>query len=73
MRHSAFESLLRSWVLRIRMFFGYIPNIEWLRVRLSREIVLDRARAQAAIAETERCLHLRATGGNCVRFASRVR
>lgn len=61
--------MLRRFVLTIRELFGYEPNLEWLRVRLNRAVVLDRARAQAAIAETERCLRLRATGGLCRRFA----
>lgn len=51
------------------MFFGF-PNIEWVRVWLRREIVLDRARAQAAIAETERCQPLLAAGRSRTRFAS---
>ena len=53
----------------VRMAFAYIPNVEWLRARVSRAIVFDRARAQAAIGETERCLRLRAAGGPCSRFS----
>jgi len=60
---------LRRLLLLVREVFGYEPNVEWLRVLLNRAVVLDRARAQAAIAETERCLRLRAQGGFCRRFA----
>ena len=49
-------------VLRLRMAFGYIPNVEWLTAQLSRAVALDRARAHMAIAELERCLPLRRTG-----------
>ncbi len=64
---------LRELALRTRALFGYVPNVEWLRVSVSRAVLLDRARAQAAIGETERCLRLRAAGGRCVRFAARAR
>jgi hypothetical protein len=66
-------SSLRRLVLVIRELFGYIPNREWIRAQLSRATALDRARAQAAIGETERCLRLRAAGGYCGRFAAPVR
>ncbi len=59
---------LRKVVLRVRVVFGYIPNVEWFRVEISRATLFDRARAHAAIAETERCLRLRADGGRCLRF-----
>jgi hypothetical protein len=65
--------LTQRLVLVIREVFGYIPNAEWLRAQLSRATVLDRARAQAAIGETERCLRLRADGGDCRRFAAPVK
>jgi hypothetical protein len=59
------------------MFFSYVqhlvPNAEWLRAQLSRATVLDRACAQVAIGETERCLRLRADGGDCRRFAAPVK
>jgi hypothetical protein len=64
---------LKQLVLWIRTALGYVPNAEWLRAQLSRAIVLDRARAQAAIAETERCLRVRDAGGGCARFPSHVR
>jgi hypothetical protein len=54
--------------LRLRMLFGYVPNVEWLRVVLSRAVILDRARAHAAIAEMERCLALQRRGGLCSRL-----
>jgi len=44
------------------MLFGYIPNVEWLRASLSRAVALDRAKADLAIAELERCLRLRRSG-----------
>jgi hypothetical protein len=61
--------LVKAILLRIRMSLGYIPNMEWFRVRLSRAVVLDRARAHAAIAELERCLTIARNGGHCSRFA----
>lgn len=64
---------LSAIVLRVRAWFGYVPNVEWLRVQLSRAILFDCARAHAAIVETERCLRLRASGGWCRRFAEPVR
>jgi hypothetical protein len=66
-------SFVQHLVLVIREVFGYIPNAEWVRVQVSRATVLDRARAHAAIGETERCLRLRADGGDCQRFAAPVR
>lgn len=65
--------LIQHLVLGVRELFGYIPNVEWLRAQLSRATVLDRARAQATIGETERCLRLRAGGEYCRRFAAPVR
>jgi len=59
---------LRRLLLQVREVFGYEPNVAWLRARLSRAVALDCARAQGAIAETERCLRLRAQGGFCARF-----
>lgn len=50
------------------MHFGHVPNVEWLHAELSRAVALDRARAHAAIAELERCLTLRRTGGRCPRL-----
>jgi hypothetical protein len=35
--------MLRRLALRLRLFFGYIPNVEWFRAGLSRAIALDRA------------------------------
>ena len=64
---------LKQLFRRIRIALGYVPNVEWFRAQLSRAIVLDRARAQAAIGETERCLRLRAAGDRCARFSSHVR
>lgn len=64
---------LSALALAVRVWFGYVPNVEWLRVRLSRATLFDRALAHAAIAETERCLRLRASGGRCRRFAEAVR
>jgi hypothetical protein len=61
---------LRRLATLVRGLFGDVPNVEWLRAQLSRAVVLDRARAQAAIGETERCLRLRAAGGYCGRFAT---
>ena len=61
--------ILRRVVLRFRKLLGYVPNVEWLRARLSRATLLDRALAQAAFGEAERCLRQRATGGYCGRFA----
>ena len=55
-------------LLRLRILFGYVPNEDWLRARLSRQVVIDRARAQAAIGELERCLHVRVRGGSCPRL-----
>jgi len=60
----------RNLLRRIPLVFGYIPNMEWLRVQLSRAVVLDRARAHAAIAELERCLDIYRAGGHCTRFVS---
>jgi hypothetical protein len=54
--------------LHLRMWFGYVPNVEWLRATLSRGVALDRAQAHAAIAEMERCLVLRRRGGLCARL-----
>lgn len=59
---------LTKLVLRIRMLFGHVPNAEWLRAGLNRAVALDRARAHAAIAELERCLTLRRSGGDCRRL-----
>jgi hypothetical protein len=56
------RSALANAALRLRMAFGYIPNVDWLRAQLSRAVALDRARAHMAIAELERCLLLRRTG-----------
>ena len=56
------RSALADAVLRLRIAFGYIPNVEWLTAQLSRAVALDRARAHMAIAELERCLSLRRTG-----------
>jgi hypothetical protein len=49
-------------VQRIRIALGYVPNVEWFRVQLSRAVALDRARAHLAIAELERCLAQRRSG-----------
>jgi hypothetical protein len=54
--------MLRRLTLRLRLFFGYIPNVEWFRAELSRAVALDRARAHLAVAEFERCLLLRRHG-----------
>ncbi len=59
---------LRRLALRLRMSFGYVPNMEWLRARLSRAVALDRARALGAISELERCLVLQGRGGVCLRL-----
>ena len=48
--------------MRLRIFLGHGPNVEWLRAELSRAVALDRARAHIAIAELERCLLLRRKG-----------
>jgi hypothetical protein len=63
--------MLNHLVLQLRMFFGYVPNMEWFRAGLSRAVALDRARAHAAIAELERCLLVERTGGRCGRLAVR--
>jgi hypothetical protein len=60
--------IFRNLALRLRMLFGYVPNAEWLRVILNREVLFDRARAQAAIAEMERCLTLQRRGDLCARL-----
>jgi hypothetical protein len=60
--------MLTRLVLWVRVRFGYVPNVEWLRAELSRAVALDRARAHAAIAEMERCLTLHRTGGECRRL-----
>jgi hypothetical protein len=65
-QHAARE--MKRLVLRLRVFFGYVPNLEWFRVQLSRSVVLDRAPAHAAIAEIEPCLTLRKQGGSCRRL-----
>jgi hypothetical protein len=57
-------------ILRLRIALGHVPNVEWLRVEISRAVVLDRARAHAATAELERCLRLRRTGGRCARLGA---
>jgi hypothetical protein len=54
--------LVRRLALQMRMLFGFIPNVEWLRASLSRAVALDRAKAHLAIAELERCLLLRRSG-----------
>jgi hypothetical protein len=54
--------MLRRLALQTRMLFGYIPNVEWLRASLNRAVALDRAKADLAIAELERCLLLRRSG-----------
>jgi hypothetical protein len=54
--------MLARLVMRVRIFLGYVPNVEWLRAGLSRAVALDRARAHIAIAELERCLLLRRSG-----------
>jgi hypothetical protein len=54
--------MLLRLVRRVRELFGYIPNLEWVQVSLSRAVALDRARAHLAIAELERCLLLRRNG-----------
>lgn len=46
-------------LFRLRVAFGYVPNVEWLRAHLSRTATLDRAKAHLAIFELERCLLLR--------------
>jgi hypothetical protein len=68
MPHVARSPMLTRLVMWVRMRFGYVPNVEWLRAELSRAVALDRARAHAAIAELERCLTLRRTGGACRRL-----
>ena len=59
---------IRTLVLRIRVLLGYVPNQDWLRALLVRQVVIDRARAQAAIGELERCLQVRLSGGSCPRL-----
>ncbi len=54
--------MLRRLALRLRVFFGYVPNMEWFRAELSRAVALDRAKAHLAISELERCLPLRRRG-----------
>lgn len=54
--------MLGELVLRVRIFLGHVPNVEWLHARLSRAVALDRAKAHIAIAELERCLLLRRKG-----------
>ncbi len=54
--------MLRELAIRLRVFFGYIPNMEWFRAGLNRAVALDRARAHLAVAELERCLQLRRLG-----------
>jgi hypothetical protein len=54
--------MLRRFALRLRLFFGYIPNVEWFRAGLSRAVAVDRAKAHIAVAELERCLLLRRRG-----------
>lgn len=53
---------------RIPMALGDEPNMAWFRVRLNRMIVLDHARAHAAIADIERCLRLQRAGLGCRRL-----
>ena len=55
-------------LLRLRVLLGYVPNQDWLRARSVRQVVIDRARAQAAIGELERCLQVRVSGGSCPRL-----
>jgi hypothetical protein len=69
LRVSRLARIVERTSTNVRMLFGYEPNVEWLRARLSRAVAFDRARAVAAIAETERCLRLRMRGGRCARFA----
>ncbi len=49
---------VRNLLIRIPIALRYDPNLEWFRVRLNPVIVLDHARAHAAIAEIERCLRI---------------
>ena len=60
------------WLLQVVVvdLCGSEPNVEWLRARLSRAVVMDRARAHAAIGEMERCLRLRTHGSFCRRLAN---
>ena len=59
---------ITALILRLRIALGYVPNLQWFRASLSRQIVLDHARAHAAIAEIERCLNVRQNGGRCERL-----
>jgi hypothetical protein len=58
----------RNLLRRIPIALGYEPNTEWFGVRLNPMIVLDRARAHAAIAEIERCLRIQRAGERCRRL-----
>ena len=60
--------MLTRFALHLRMLFGYIPNVDWLRAELSRAVALDRAVAHMAIAELERCIILQRAGGECGRL-----
>ncbi len=44
-----------AWA-RLRIWLGYVPNEEWLRVQLCRALAVDRAKAHLAITELERSL-----------------
>jgi hypothetical protein len=59
---------VRNLLRRIPIALGYEPNIEWFRVRRNPMIVLDRARAHAAIADIERCLRMQRFGDVCRRL-----
>jgi hypothetical protein len=65
--------MLERFLLRLRVLFGYVPNVEWMLAAINRAVVLDRARAHAATAELERCLLLRRTGGRCPRLGGVLR
>jgi hypothetical protein len=61
-RRDVLRLSVAAFVLRMRVMLGHVPNVEWLRARLSRAVALDRARAHIAIAELERCLASRRRG-----------
>jgi hypothetical protein len=58
----------RNLLRRLPIALGYYPNMEWFRVRINPALVMDRARAHAAIIEIERCLTIQRAGQTCPRF-----
>ena len=44
-------------IRRIMIAMGYIPNHEWLRAQLNRQVAVDRAKAHLAIVELGRLVN----------------